>query len=192
MPPGATSSRPRCFPRRVRPSPLLCLLALAGASAPPPAPAAPPPIVAPKAEEFPRSSISAILLHREELALTAAQVDALSRRDDALAKEDKALRARLDAGPSSTTSSSPSPSGMGGRHGRRGGQRPQPAAHGPDALTQLDDNDTRAYLEIEEQVLTEAQRPRAREIASAYREALYDRQHPSASRGGEDAGSHSP
>ena len=133
MPPGATSSRPRCFPRRVRPSPLLCLLALAGASAPPPAPAAPPPIVAPKAEEFPRSSISAILLHREELALTAAQVDALSRRDDALAKEDKALRARLDAGPSSTTSSSPSPSGMGGRHGRRGGQRPQPAAHGPDA-----------------------------------------------------------
>jgi hypothetical protein len=57
-------------------------------------------------------------------------------------------------------------------------------------LTQLDDNDTRAYLDIEEQVLTEAQRPRAREIASAYREALYDRQHPSASRGGEDAGSH--
>lgn len=117
-------------------------------------------------------------------------MDALTRRDDALAKEDEALRARLAAGPSSTTSSSPpSPSGMGGHHGRRGGQRAQPQTHAPDALTQLDDNDTRAYLEIEEQVLTEAQRPRAREIASAYREALYDRQHPSASRGGEDAGS---
>jgi hypothetical protein len=76
---------------------------------------------------------------------------------------------------------------MGGRHGRRGGRRAPTAAHGPDALTQLDDNDTKAYLEIEEQVLTDAQRPRAQEIASAYREALYDRQHPSASRGGEDA-----
>ena len=189
MPPGATSPTPRCSPRRVRTSPLLCLLALACASAPPPAPAAPPPIVAPKAEEFPRSSIAAILPHRKELALTAAQVDALIRRDDALAKEDEALRARLAAGTSSTTNSSPSPAGMGGRHGRRGGQRSQPLAHGPDALTRLDANDTRAYLEIEEQVLTEAQRPRAREIASAYREALYDRQHPSASRGGTDAGS---
>jgi len=78
---------------------------------------------------------------------------------------------------------------MGGRRGRHGGQRAQATAHGPDPLTQLDDNDTRAYLEIEEQVLTEPQRPRAREIASAYREALYDRQHPSASRGGQDAGS---
>jgi hypothetical protein len=50
--------------------------------------------------------------------------------------------------------------------------------HAPDLLTQLDDNDTRAYLEVEERVLTEQQRPRAQEIATAYREALYDRQHP--------------
>ena len=77
---------------------------------------------------------------------------------------------------------------MGGHHGRRGGQRSPATGHGPDALTQLDDNDTRAYLEVEEQILTEAQRPPAQEIASAYREALYDRQHPSPSRGGEDAG----
>ena len=41
-------------------------------------------------------------------------------------------------------------------------------------------------------MLTETQRPAAREIASAYREALYDRQHPSASRGGEDAGTSTP
>jgi len=77
---------------------------------------------------------------------------------------------------------------MGGRHGRRGGQRAPATTHAPDPLTQLDDNDTKAYLEIEEQVLPESQRPAAREIASAYREALYDRQHPSASRAGEDAG----
>ena len=117
-----------------------------------------------------------------------AQVEALSRRDDALAKEDAALRTRLAAGTSSGPTPPPASAGMGGRHGRRAGQRAATTAHGPDALTQLDDDDTRAYLEIEAQVLTEAQRPRAREIASAYREALYDRQHPSATRAGEDAG----
>ena len=174
----------------MRTSSLLCLLVLGCASAPPPAPPDPPPIVESVPENFPRSSIAAILVHRQELELTPAQLEALTRRDDALAKEDEALRARLTARTSSATSSSPAPSGMGGRHGgRRGSQHPQNTPHGPDALTQLDDNDTRAYLEIEEQVLTEAQRPRAREIASIYREALYERQHPSASRGGQDAGS---
>jgi hypothetical protein len=162
---------------------------MACASAPPPAPPAPPPIVAPAAD-LPRSSIAAILAHRVELGLTSGQVDALSRRDDALAKEDAALRARLATTSTSGPASPPASPSTGGRHGRRGGgQRAPTAAHGPDALTQLDDNDTKAYLEIEDQVLTESQRPRAREIASAYREALYDRQHPSASRGGEDAGS---
>jgi hypothetical protein len=185
----------------VRTSILLGLFVLGCASAPPPAPAAPPPIVepppivGPPAEDFPRSSIAAILAHRQELALTSDQLDVLGQRDDALAKEDAPLRARLAAGTSSSTlQSSPTPSaGMGGgRHGggHHGGQHPQQSTgHAPDPLTQIDDNDTRAYLEIEEKVLTEAQRPRAREIASAYREALYDRQHPSASRGGQDAGS---
>jgi hypothetical protein len=191
MPPHHNLILAPVFTQPVRTAPLLGLLALACASAPTPAPPAPPPIVAaaPATEDLPRSSIAAILLHRQELGLGADQVEALTRRDDALAKEDAALRARLAAGTSSATSSAPPPSGgMSGRHGRHGIQRPQPTAHGPDALTQLDDNDTRAYLEIEEQVLTEAQRPRAREIASTYREALYDRQHPSASRGGPDAG----
>ena len=172
----------------MRTSCLLPLLAVACASAPAPAP----PTASTAAEDLPRSSIAAILVHREELGLTPAQVDALGRRDDALAKEDAALRPRLATGTPSGTSSSQPSAGAGGRRGRRGGQQPRPASHGPDALTQLDDNDTRAYLEIEEQVLTEAQRPRAREIASAYREALYDRQHPSASRSGRDAGSHVP
>jgi hypothetical protein len=38
----------------------------------------------------------------------------------------------------------------------------------------LDDNDTKAYLDAEE-ILTEAQRSRARDIAEDYREQLYDR-----------------
>ena len=121
-------------------------------------------------------------------------METLVRRDDALARDDEALRARLvsttsgeTAAPTPTPTPSPSPGGRGGRHGARRAPAQTHAAQDP--LTQLDDNDTRAYLEVEEQVLTEAQRPRAREIASAYREALYDRQHPSTVHGRADAGS---
>ena len=154
-------------------------IACASAPAPVPAPTAAPPVTARQAD-LPRSSIAAILLHRDELALTSAQGQALSARDDALAREDEALRARLSAG-SSAGSPPPSPmNGTGGRGGRHGIRHAPAPAHAPDLLTQLDDNDTRAYLEIEQQVLTEKQRPPAREIASAYREALYDQQHPSA------------
>ncbi|RPH65190.1 MAG: hypothetical protein EHM78_25775 [Myxococcaceae bacterium] len=149
---------------------LLGLLGIACASAPPPSRPA-----VPKTVDLPRSSIAAVLLHRDELGLTPAQVDTLSRRDDALAKEDEALRARLTTGSSSGAGSPAAAPGRGGRHS---GRRPQPQAHAPDVLTQLDDDDTRAYLEVEEQVLTEAQRPRARQIASEYREALYDQQAP--------------
>src|SRR6185503_11481134 len=53
----------RVCPPPVRCSPLLCIVALACASAPPPAPPAPPPIVAPPTD-LPRSSIAAILAHR--------------------------------------------------------------------------------------------------------------------------------
>ena len=170
----------------------LAALAMACASTPPPRPPTPGTPTAEQKSEFPRSSIAAILVHREDLALTPTQVETLARRDDALAREDEALRARL----ASTTSSggtppltpTPTPS-TGGRGGRHGARRAPSQAHAPDVLTQLDDNDTRAYLEIEEQVLTEAQRPRAREIASAYREALYDQQHPSTVHGRADAGS---
>ncbi|HET9035616.1 MAG TPA: hypothetical protein VFN45_05405 [Myxococcaceae bacterium] len=153
---------------------LVGLLGISCASAPP----SPQPAV-PRTVDLPRSSIAAVLLHRDELGLTSAQLDALSRRDAALAKEDEALRARLTAGTSTGTGNPAAAPGRGGRHG---GRRPPPQAHAPDVLTQLDDNDTRAYLEVEERVLTEAQRPRARQIASEYREALYDQQHPSSAR----------
>ena len=159
----------------------LAAVAVACASTPPPRPQ---PEVTPTVEqkpELPRSSIAAILLHREDLDLTPMQVETLARRDDALAREDAALRARVastSSGGTPAQTPSPSPS-AGGRPGRHGARRAPAQAHASDPLTQLDDNDTRAYLEIEEEVLTEAQRPRAREIASAYREALYDQQHPS-------------
>jgi len=130
--------------------------------------------------DLPRSSIAAVLLHRDELGLTRDQIQALEQRDDALAKEEAAIRTRLASGSATRAGSPPPPSGNPGRGGRRGGRPPQSQTHPPDLLTQLDDDDTRAFLEAE-QLLTEAQRPRAEEIATAYREALYDQQHPSRS-----------
>jgi hypothetical protein len=101
----------------------LAAVAVSCASTPPPRP--PPPVTptAKQKSELPRSSIAAILLHREDLDLTPTQVETLARRDDALAREDAALRARVAA-----------------------------------------------------------------TIASAYREALYDQQHPSTVHGRADAG----
>jgi len=174
----------------VRSAWLLTSLAVACASAPPPAPVAAPatPPVAP-AGELPRSSIAAILAHREELGLTPDQVTLLQRRDDALAREDEALRKRIAAG--SQTPASSSASGFQGSRGGHGGhhsaQRPPDQKRPPDPLTQLDDNDTRAFLEVEQQVLTEAQHPRAEEIATRFREALYDQQHPGRVPHGADA-----
>jgi hypothetical protein len=162
-------------------------IALSCASAPPP-PAEP--TIAPPAVDLPRSSIAAVLLHRDELKLTPAQVGALQQRDDALAREDAALRARVASGADSGGASPQPAVGAPGRGRHRGGHATQAQTRPPDLLTRLDDDDTRTYLEAE-QLLTEEQRPHAREIASAYREALYDQQHPSRSnrQDGPDGGS---
>jgi hypothetical protein len=122
------------------------------------------------------------LLHREELRLTETQVEALQRRDDELAREDAALRAQVAKSHPSTSASGAAPPPASGGSSGRGGRRPHQGGPGEarrpaDPLTRLDDNDTRAYLEVEERLLTEAQRPRAQAIASQYREALYDQQH---------------
>jgi hypothetical protein len=171
----------------VRPASLLPALAVACASATPsPAESS----IAPAAVDLPRSSIAAVLLHRDELKLTPAQVGGLQQRDDALAREDAALRARVSSGADSGATSSQPAVGTPGRGKHRGGHATQTQTRAPDLLTRLDDDDTRAYLEAE-QLLTEEQRPHAREIASAYREALYDQQHPSRShrQDGADGGS---
>jgi hypothetical protein len=150
---------------------------------------------------LPRSSIAAVLEHREELALNDEQVTRLQNLDDELARSNQAVRDELDrrkkeasqASSSSNDSSSggdPFSSGgrgggmggggmgggrMGGGGGRhRGGGNA--AAATPSADDKIDENDTRAYLEAEG-TLTEEQRPKAREIASKYREQLYNRRH---------------
>jgi hypothetical protein len=72
---------------------------------------------------------------------------------------------------------------MGGGRGRgmrggMGGGRPGAGARSSPPESQqlrdkLDDNDTQTYLEAEK-ALTEEQKPKAREYASKYREALFN------------------
>jgi hypothetical protein len=62
-------------------------------------------------------------------------------------------------------------SGMGGGRHNRGGEGSE--RHSDAVAQRIDDNDAQAFLEAES-VLTEAQRPRAREIAEQYREQLFD------------------
>jgi hypothetical protein len=177
---------------------LLTILAstvLAGCATPPPPPPQPP------LPPLPRSSIAAVLEHRQDLALTDEQVTRLQNLDDELARSNQAVQDELDrrkkeASQSSTTKDSSSGSdpfsssregggggmGMGGGGGRmgggggrhRGGSSATPAT--PSVQDKLDDNDTHAYLEAEG-ALTEEQRSKARDIASKYREQLYNRRH---------------
>jgi hypothetical protein len=165
------------------------------ASKPPPPPAALPPL--------PRSSIAAVLEHRNELELEDDQVLRLQDMDESLEVNNAALRAQFlrdkpDAGgaghphlvhgdSSGSTGAGAGMGGpgmggggMGGRGGRRGGD---PSGYGDEQseaaryrhlLDQIDNNDTRAYLEAEE-LLTDAQKPRARAIATKYRADLSDR-----------------
>ncbi len=134
---------------------------------------------------FPRSSIAAVLQHQDELQLTGEQVRRLQDLDDQLERQNAALRQeaekRQSQGPSSGGAFG---RGMGGRSrgaagGRSmGGTRSAPStATGPkSAEERMDDNDTSAYLEAEK-VLTEAQRARAMEIASRFRQERWDRRH---------------
>jgi hypothetical protein len=62
-----------------------------------------------------------------------------------------------------------------GRGSRAGARRPEKAGAPESIEERVDDNDTHAYLEAEELVLTPEQRDRARDIAEDYREKLYDR-----------------
>jgi hypothetical protein len=160
------------------------------ATKPPPAPAAPPAAALPP---LPRSSIAAVVLKRDELHLTDDQVRQMEEIDRRREQADQALRDEpAHAKKAGTSGGSPPPAGgtgmggmrggrmggMGGMGGRRrsggvspsAGERDRP----PTAEERMDDNDTRAYLEAEA-VLDEEQRPKARDIAERYREALYDR-----------------
>jgi hypothetical protein len=172
----------------------LALSQLACASQPPP-----PQLIAPVPTNqaplppLPRSSIAAVVLHRGELGLTDEQVGEIEQRDQQREGENVAVRGEMEKkgqkGPSARSSSSGSgnggaPQGMhgGGMHGgRMAGRSPASGSGGEKdadrAATledRLDENDTKAYLDAES-VFTEAQKARAREIASDYREQLYER-----------------
>jgi hypothetical protein len=164
---------PRAYPLEVSKVPLsalMCSLAfMLGADPSSASPAPPLPL--------PRSSIAAVLAHRGELGLEAAQVKQLEARDGALQKEIADLRERLAAVPSRGRAGGGGRGGgggMGGRHGGGGGRAAQdPAARASDLQAKIDDADTSAWLAAEA-LLQESQRERARAIAEKYREALAD------------------
>jgi hypothetical protein len=169
---------------------------------PPPQPIAPVPTTAAALPPLPRSSIAAVVLHRAELGLTDEQIGEMEQRDQQREGEDAAVREEMEKknqkGPSSSPSGPPSgsggsPQGMqgggmgggmhgGGMHGgRMGGRSPasgsssgKQADRAATLEDRLDEDDTKAYLDVES-VFTEAQKERAREIASDYRELLYER-----------------
>jgi hypothetical protein len=169
---------------------------------PPPQPIAPVPANAAALPPLPRSSIAAVVQHRAELKLTDDQVGALEERDRQREEENTVVREEMEKkgqkGPSAPSSRAGSgsggsaPQGMqgggmgggmhgGGMHGgRMGGRAPASGAGGGKQADRaatledrLDENDTKAYLDAES-VFTEAQKEAAREIASDYREHLYE------------------
>jgi hypothetical protein len=143
-----------------------------------------------------------VVQHREELGLSDDQVRELEMRDLEREKEDSAVRDEFEqkrkqpqaakaAPPSVGTPAGTPGGGMGMRGGgmrgggmRGGGMRshgpqgPGVAAgeprHEPSIEDRLDANDTSAYLDAEA-FLKDEQREKAREIASDFREKLYDR-----------------
>lgn len=161
----------------------LLLLAPAGRASPadPPAGTLPP--------LLPDSSVAAVLLKRSSLELTPDQVKQLEQvqarlvRDQAAAREE-ASRPPADASGSPGAPPSPKATGAGGGGpgpGMSGGKtRPPPnirTSSGSDTSRQLDQRldelDTAAFLKAVE-LLPEAQREKAIDVASRYREQLFE------------------
>jgi hypothetical protein len=135
---------------------------------------------------------------RAALGLTDEQVGEMEQIDQKREEENAAAREEVEEERKQATTGRPAgagsgggpaaPQGMrgggmrgGGMHGgRMGGGIPASGSSGvrkTDRQATLDDrldeNDTKAYLDAEN-VLTEAQKGRARDIASDYREQLYE------------------
>lgn len=158
--------------------------------------------------QMPRSSVAAVLAHGHELDLAPEQVQALRSIDDQLASEQKAIRVRqrevaparrgdgergepLDGGemPGQRGGGRGIGGERGGHHGgRQEGTTPKVAAD-PEQI--WDDNDTAAYLAAEG-VFRPDQRDRARAIAEAYREQLYEVREVGKRAQAKDAGGRTP
>jgi hypothetical protein len=170
----------------MRPHTLLLLASLlpaAARSGEPSAPSAPPPLAH-------RSSIAAVLSQAGALRLTPDQIKLLEHADSVLMRDQAAVRAAAASGDDDAKGAEagarPSggkpgptvtPTGPGG--GMSGGKSkpPPPRRGGPDPTEvlnqQLDVLDTEAFLKAIEP-LPEAQREKAIEIASRYREQVYE------------------
>jgi hypothetical protein len=168
----------------MRPHTLLLLVSLLPAAARSGESSAPPPLAH-------RSSIAAVLSQAGALRLTPDQVKLLEHADSVLMRDQAAARAAAassddDAAKSAAAGARPSggkpgptitPTGPGG--GVSGGKSkpPPPRRGGPDPTEvlnqQLDVLDTEAFLKAIEP-LPEAQREKAIEIASRYREQVYE------------------
>ena len=154
-----------------------------------------PPVDVASLPPLPGSSIAAVVQQRAKLRLTDDEVRDLEEIDQSRAKADAALldevAQKQKAAQAAGASAGSRPSGgmgsgggtgggmRGGRMGgRRGMQQTSPqAANGTATVTiqdRLDENDTKAFLDAE-QVLTEAHRDPARDIAEDYRAQRYER-----------------
>ncbi len=138
-----------------------------------------------------KSSLVVLLDHRGELALTAEQVDRFEKLDFALHEKNLPLQFKLESLRPKKGSTVRSGSGgyMGGGshdlHGGKGGVMTDPA--NPEVaqrearrlqleetkatLREMQDNDSKAYLEAEKS-LSEEQKPRARALVTQEREKL--------------------
>lgn len=192
-------------------APLVVGVSCAEQPLPGPAKVAPPVTVTPL-PDLPRSSIAAVVLHRQELGLTEDQVRDLELRDLDRQKEDAALREEIEQERKKATDARSAASngggagnsaagmrgggsggGMHGGGGMRGGgmggggmragagrnggghaNSPAQEASSVSLEDRLDANDTKAYLDAEG-LLADTQRDRARDIASDFREKLYER-----------------
>jgi hypothetical protein len=144
------------------------------------APSRPAPHTAPPAgPRLPRSSIMAVLEHRNELELDDAQVAKLLDIEKELERrQDEVRPVRQPARPSDNAGRGDDSGPRRGGHNRGAGDAPRgrtrPRASPPGSVDRvLDDADTEAYYQAEN-VLKIEQRERAREIAEQYRENLYN------------------
>ncbi len=134
---------------------------------------------------LPRSSIAAVLAARGELNLTVEQLRQLEKMDEQLEKANAPMRSEIQRVAQGEATSNQGGASTGRRAGGAGSRRRGEGGAGSARIRQdalgtlqqrIDDNDTQAYLQAEN-VLTPAQQPRAREIASRFREELWDRRH---------------
>ncbi|HYO65444.1 MAG TPA: hypothetical protein VEU33_05125 [Archangium sp.] len=136
-----------------------------------------------------KSSLAVLLEHRAELALTAEQVDRFEKLEFSLHEKNIGLQQQLDVLQAQRKKDSRPWHGgyMGGgthdAHGGKGSSSGPPEAEQArlvrrerleridSTLRQMQDNDTLSYMEAE-RVLSDAQKPRARELFSQEREKL--------------------